>query len=75
MKVGKRNVRRLKVKDGQKLRFREIGKSFIISKPGPDMMVGRRLATAYADQYERQYIQVNGSYELLTEEHSYLAVD
>jgi len=40
-----------------------------------DMIKGRRLITAYADQYNRSYILVNGKYELITEQHNYLAVD
>ncbi|RPH40111.1 MAG: hypothetical protein EHM86_06305 [Desulfobulbaceae bacterium] len=57
------------------LRFHEIGKGFILSNPKPDMPQGRRLITAYADQFNRSYIQINGGYELITEQHCYLAVD
>lgn len=57
------------------LRFREIGKGFILGNPAQDMPKGRRLITAYADQFNRSYAQVNGRYELITEQHSYLAVD
>lgn len=57
------------------LKFHEIGKGFILSNPTPDMPKGRRLITAYADQFNRSYIQINGGYELITEQHSYLAVD
>lgn len=76
MKVDNTQTLRRKDKmDGQKLRFRKIGKGFIVSRPGPDMMAGRRLTTVYADQFGRQYVHVNGSYELMTEHHDYLAVD
>lgn len=57
------------------LKFREIGKGFIMSDPAHDMPKGRRLTTAYADQFNRSYVQVNGQYELITEQHSYLSVD
>jgi len=57
------------------LRFREIGKGFIMTPPSHDTPRGRRLITAYADQYNRSYILINGRYELITEQHSYLAVD
>jgi hypothetical protein len=57
------------------LRFHEVGKGFILSKPAQDTPKGRRLITAYADQFNRSYIQTNGGYELITEQHSYLAVD
>lgn len=56
------------------LQFREIGKGFIMSNPSHDMPKGRRLITAYVDQFNRSYVQVNGRYELITEQHSYLAV-
>ena len=74
MKKEKSNPRipaRIEEKD---LKFREIGKGFILSNPAPDMPKGRRLITAYADQFNRSYIQVNGRYELITEQHSYLAI-
>jgi len=57
------------------LRFREIGKGFIMTPPSQDMPKGRRLITAYADQYNRSYILNDGRYELITEQHSYLAMD
>lgn len=57
------------------LRFREIGKGFIMTPASQDMPKGRRLITAYADQYNRSYILNNGRYELITEQHSYLAMD
>jgi len=70
-----RNKQKIPANIGEKdLRFREIGKGFILSNPAPDMPKGRRLITAYADQFNRSYIQTNGRYELITEQHSYLAV-
>lgn len=57
------------------LRFRAIGKGFIMAPATHDLLKGRRLITAYADQYNRSYFLVNGKYELITEQHSYLAVD
>ena len=57
------------------LRFREIGKGFILSNPAPDMPKGRRLITTYVDQFDRSYAQINGCFELITEQHSYLAAD
>ncbi|MGB5233141.1 MAG: hypothetical protein WBN83_16630 [Desulfoprunum sp.] len=57
------------------LRFREIGKGFIMIPPSHDMPKGRRLITAYADQYNRSYVLTDGRYELITEQHSYLAMD
>jgi hypothetical protein len=57
------------------LKFHEVGKGFILINPAPDTPKGRRLITAYADQFNRSYIQINGRYELITEQHSYLAVD
>lgn len=56
------------------LRFKEIGKGIIMTSPSHDMP-GKPLITAYADQYNRSYILMNGKYELITEPHSYLAVD
>jgi len=56
------------------LKFREIGKGFIMSNPALNMPKGRRLITAFADQFNRSYVHVNGRYELITEQHSYLAV-
>lgn len=75
MKMTKQNTKKLNSKKRQQLRFREIGKGFISRTPGPDVMPGMRLTTTYVDQYERRYIQVDGSYELITEEHSFLAAD
>ena len=75
MKMAKRNARELEAKAGQKLKFRAIGKGFISRQPGPDVMAGMRLTTTYADQFERRYIQIDGSYELITEAHSFLAAD
>ncbi|KAB2892257.1 MAG: hypothetical protein F9K32_00695 [Desulfobulbaceae bacterium] len=57
------------------LRFREIGKGFVMAPAAHDLLRGKRLITAYADQYNRSYFLVNGKYELITEQHSYLAVD
>ena len=69
------SARKIPTKISEKdLKFREIGKGFILSDPANDMPKGRRLITAYADQFDRSYIQVNGSFEPITEQHSYLAV-
>ncbi len=75
MKATKQTVRGQKKMDSQKLRYREAGKGFIVSQPGPGMIAGRRLVTAYADQFDRQYLQVDGSYERITEQHDYLSAD
>jgi len=75
MKMTKQNAQRLNPKKRQQLRFRETGKGFIARMPGPGVMPGMRLTTTYADQYERRYIQIDGSYELITEAHSFLAAD
>ena len=56
------------------LQFRETGKGFIMNSPTGDMPIGRRLVTAYNDQYNRSYILMNGTYEPITEEHRFLAV-
>lgn len=70
------NTTRVPAKVEEKnLRFREIGKGFIMNSPAHDMPKGRRLITAYADQYNRSYVLLNGNYELITEQHSYLSVD
>jgi hypothetical protein len=70
-----RSIRKVPTKISEKdLTFREIGKGFILSDPANDMPKGRRLITAYADQFDRSYIQVNGRFERITEQHSYLAV-
>ncbi len=57
------------------LKFREIGKGFVMVAASHDVFKGRRLITAYADQYNRSYILINGKYELITEQHKYLSVD
>ena len=69
---------KLRVKAGieeNNLQFREIGKGFIMTSPVGDMPKGRRLVTAYSDQHNRSYILMNGTYEPLTDQHRYLAVD
>lgn len=75
MKRDKERMRIPSKSNENNLRFREIGKGFIMTPATHDMLRGRRLITAYADQYNRSYILVNGKYELITEQHSYLAVD
>ena len=57
------------------LQFREIGKGFIMNPGTNDMPIGRRLVTAFVDQHNRSYILMNGTYEPITEQHRYLAVD
>jgi len=75
MKSEKENLQPPSKIHEKNLRFKEIGKGIIMAPPSHDMPGGRRLITAYADQYNRSYILMNGKYEPITEPHSYLAVD
>jgi hypothetical protein len=58
-----------------KLRLRQVGRGFIICNDSDGTVIGRRLTKTYLDQNDRTYVKVNGQLELLTEQHSYLAVD
>lgn len=60
-------------KSEEKLRFREVGKGFIVAKATGDIPPGRRLTKAFVDQFNRTYVQVNGELEIVTEDHCYLA--
>lgn len=57
----------------EKLRFREIGKGFIVAGGAENILPGRRLTKAYVDQFNRTYVQVNGELERVTEAHCFLA--
>lgn len=59
----------------EKLSFRQTGRGFIIDGSIPGMPTGRRLTKTFVDQFNRKYIQINGRYELLTAEHSFLSAD
>ena len=56
----------------EKLRYREIGKAFIVTRAEAGMLPGRRLTNAYIDQFNRTYVQVNGELEIVTEDHCFL---
>lgn len=58
----------------ENLQLRQIGKGFIVLDQG-SIFAGRRLIKAYRDQYDRDYVQIDGEIEPLTEQHKYLAVD
>ncbi len=60
---------------GKELHYRPIGKGFIVHTPVPGGPIGRTLAMAYIDQYNRKYIEIDGYYEPLKETHSFLEVD
>jgi hypothetical protein len=75
MKKNKDNLRGPDRITENNLQIREIGKGFILNPGTNDMPTGRRLVTAFADQHNRSYILMNGTYEPITEQHRYLAVD
>ena len=58
----------------EKLQLRQIGKGFIVYDQG-SMLAGRRLTKTYKDQYDREYVKIDGEIEPLTEQHNYLAID
>ena len=63
------------MKDQKYLHFRPIGRGFVVHAPIPGGPIGRSLAMAFVDQYNRKYIEISGSIKPLKEEHSFLAVD
>ncbi len=58
----------------EKIQLRQIGKGFIVLDQG-SIFAGRRLIKTYKDQYDREYVKIDGEIEPLTEQHNYLAVD
>ncbi len=66
--------KKMNTRTSRTLEFHEIGKGFIVERPSPEMRSGRKLITAYADQFGRQYAKINGSYEPITVSHDYLKV-
>lgn len=75
MKKDKERIRASVTTGENKLKFRKIGKGFIMVPTSQEIFKGRRLITAYADQHNRSYVLIDGKYELITEQHSYLSVD
>lgn len=63
------------MENGKNLQYRPIGRGFIVHTPIPGGPIGRSLAMAYVDQYNRKYIEIQGNKEPLKETHSFLAVD
>lgn len=63
------------MKNEKDLRYRPIGRGFIVHAPIPGGPAGRSLAMAYVDQYNRKYVEVNGNIKPLEKSHSFLAVD
>jgi len=63
------------MKAEKKLHFRPIGRGFIVNRPIQGGPAGRSLAMAYTDQYNKKYIEINGTKQPLEEKHSFLAVD
>lgn len=63
------------MKETRKMRLRPIGRGFIVSNAIPGGPPGRSLKMAYVDQNNKKYIEINGSYEPLLEQHNFLAVD
>ncbi len=57
----------------EELNLRQIGRGFIVDDTTE--ITGRRLTQTYVDQFDRTYVKVNGALQLLTEQHSYLAMD
>ncbi len=57
----------------EELKLRQVGKGFIVNETRE--ITGRRLTQTYRDQFDRTYVKVNGALQLLTEQHSYLAID
>ncbi len=64
-----------KLNRGEKLQLRHIGSGFVMAQMGGGMPSGRKLAKAYADQYNRTYVQINGGMELVTEQHGYIGAE
>lgn len=62
--------RRIRV--SEPLRYQEMGKGFIVTKPMGGIPAGRKLAKTFTDQFNRLWVQVNGELELVTEEHAFL---
>jgi hypothetical protein len=52
------------------LRFREVGKGFIVYKN--EDFFGRVLTKTYVDQNRKTYVKFAGEYIPLTEKHNYL---
>lgn len=65
-------VRGPRIRENEQLRYQENGKGFIVSKPIGNIPGGRRLAKTFTDQFNRLYVQVNGEFELITEDHAFL---
>jgi len=63
------------IRKNEPLHFRHVGKGFIVAKTEEGFSLGRKLAKTFTDQYNRQYVQVNGEMELVTANHCYLAAD
>ena len=69
------NKKGVRVKENEKLRYREAGKGFIIVKNIEGLPPGRKLAKTYLDQFDRRHVQVGSNIELVTEHHCYLGAD
>lgn len=65
----------MRVKENEKLQYREVGKGFIIVRNIEGLPPGRKLAKTYLDQFDRRHVQVGNSIELVAEHHCYLGAD
>ncbi len=61
-------------KKKESLRFRRIGKCFVIGKAVGDFLPGRKLMDSFEDQFNRKYIQVDGELEMVRDEHGFMEV-
>lgn len=59
----------------EELRFRQIGRGFVVSTFAPGFPKMRRLASVYSDQFNNKHVKIDGKYEPLTMGHKYLPID
>jgi hypothetical protein len=69
------NKKSIQIKENEKLKFREAGRGFIVTKAVTGMPQGRKLAKTYLDQFNRRHVQIDGNIELLRDHHCYLGAD
>lgn len=69
------SIKNRRINSNVKLHFRPIGSGFIMTEAMAGMPAGRKLTKTFADQFDRTYVQVNGSLEAVTEQHGYLGAE